>query len=100
MDEESETFVVYVAALETPLAGMAIHFLRVTQILALIQDRASTKVLPKYADYVDQSSFDLAIELPKNTSINKYTIELENGKQPFYGPMHSLGPVELDTLKI
>ena len=38
------------------------------------------------------------MELPKNTSINKHAIKLENGKQPPYGPIYSLKPVELETL--
>ena len=99
LDEEFETFVVYVAAMEGPLAGMAIHPLREAQILALIQDEAPTKVLSKYADYADVFSFDLAMELPENTSINEHAIKLQNGKQPPYGPIYSLGPVELETLK-
>ena len=39
------------------------------------------------------------MELPENTGINKHTIELQNGKQPPYGPIYSPGPVELETLK-
>ena len=39
------------------------------------------------------------MELPKNIGINKLTIELIEGKQPLYGPIYSLGPVELETLK-
>ena len=99
MDEESETFVVHVAALEAPLAGMAIHPSQAAQISALIQDEAPTEVSPKYADYADVFSFDLAMELPENTGINEHAIELQDGKQPPYGPIYSLGPVELETLK-
>ena len=39
------------------------------------------------------------MELPENTSINEYTIELIEGKKPPYGPTYSLGQVELETLK-
>ena len=31
--------------------------------------------------------------------MNKHAIELEEGKQPPFGPIYSLGPVELETLK-
>ena len=31
--------------------------------------------------------------------MNKHTIELEEGKQPLFEPIYSLGPVELETLK-
>ena len=99
LDKKSGTFVVHVAALEAPLAGMAIHPSQTAQILALIQDKAFTKVPPKYADYVDVFSFDLAMELPKKTGINKQAIELQDSKQPPYGPIYSLGLVELETLK-
>ena len=39
------------------------------------------------------------MELPENTGINEHAIELQDGKQPLYGPIYSLGPVELETLK-
>ena len=38
-------------------------------------------------------------ELPKDTSINEYAIELVKGKQSPYGSIYSLRPVELKTLK-
>ena len=76
LDKESETFVVYVAALEALLPGMAILPSRAAQISALIQDEAPTKVPPKYVDYADIFSFDLAMELPKNTGINKHAIKI------------------------
>ena len=78
---------------------MTIHLLRAAQILALIQNEASTKVPLKYANYADVFSFDLAMELPKDTAINKHTIELRNDKPPPYGLIYSLGLVELETLK-
>ena len=31
--------------------------------------------------------------------MNKHAIELEEGKQPPFRPIYSLGPVELETLK-
>ena len=39
------------------------------------------------------------MQLPENTGINEHAIELVEGKQPPYGPIYSLGPVELETLK-
>lgn len=35
---------------------------------------------PNYADYTNVFFPDLAIELPKNTGINKYVIELTENK--------------------
>ena len=40
------------------------------------------------------------MELPKNTGINKHAIKLEKDNEPTYGPIYSLRPVELETLKI
>ena len=92
---------VYVAALKVLLksAEITIHPARVAQIAALKQDKAPIKVLPKYADYADVFSFDLAMELLENIGINKHAIKLEECKQPSYRPIYSLGPVELESLK-
>ncbi len=40
------------------------------------------------------------MKLSENTNINKYAIELIEGKQPPYGPIYALSLVELETLKI
>lgn len=53
----------------------------------------------EYRDYADVFSPYLAIELSENTSINQYTIELIEGKQPPYGSIYSLGQVKLEMLK-
>ena len=37
--------------------------------------------------------------LPKRLRINEHAIKLEDGKQPSYGQIYSLGPVELEILK-
>ncbi len=39
------------------------------------------------------------MELLKNTGINEYVIKLIDGKQPLYGSIYALSPVELETLK-
>ena len=101
LDEESETFLVHVAALEALLvsAKMTIHPAQAAQIAVFRQDNTTNNVPPEYADYVDIFSFDLTMKLPENTGINKHTIELQDRKQPPYKPIYSLGPVELETLK-
>ena len=38
-------------------------------------------------------------EFLENIKIKKYAIELEEGKQPPFGPIYSLEPVELEILK-
>ena len=40
-----------------------------------------------------------AAELSENTRMNEHAIELEEGKQLPFGPIYSLGLVELETLK-
>lgn len=42
----------------------------------------------------------LAIELLKNTGINKYAIELIEDTQSFYKLIYILSPIKLKTLKI
>ena len=96
-DENSETFVVYVASLSFTL--LDVHPSRRPQISGLIAEEAPTKVPDEYADFADVFSPDLAAELPEHTGINDHAIELVDGQQPPYGPIYSLEPVELETLK-
>ena len=75
------------------------HPLRKTQIAQLKADKASSKVSSEYADFANIFSPKLAAKLPKHTRINDYAIELVDDQQPPYGPIYSLGPVKLETLK-
>lgn len=96
MNENSETFIVHIASI---MNTILIHLARVAQILVLQADNVSTKVSAKYLDYVDVFFLELAIELSKNTGMNKYAIELINGKKLFYGSIYALSLVEIETLK-
>ena len=78
LDENSETFVVHVAALESP--ATAVNPSRAALIAAMQQDKAPTEIPLEYSDYSDVFSFDLAMELLENTGINKNAIELVRGK--------------------
>ena len=69
------------------------------QIKVLFFNKASTEVLAKYSNYSNIFSIEYPAELPDNTRINKHTIKLEGSKQPLFGPIYSLGSVELKTLK-
>ena len=69
------------------------------QVGALLFDEAPTEVPAEYSDYSDVFLAENAAELPENTGINEHAIELEEGKQPPFGPIYSLGPVELEMLK-
>ena len=52
-------------------------------------DLSFTDVFPK----------ESAAVLPEHIEINTHAINLEEGKQPLYEPIYSLGPLELKTLK-
>ncbi len=99
LGENSETFIVHIAALEAPGPAMSIHLSLAPLRAALEQDKAPTEIPSEYADYADVFSVDLAMELPENTGINEHVIELVEGKQSPYGPIYSLSLVELETLK-
>ena len=100
LNPEHEPYVVHVASLSsTPLAFLNVYPSREPQISGLIAEEAFTKVSAEYSDFADVFSPDLASELPEHTGINNHAIELVEGQQPPYGPIYSLGPVELETLK-
>ena len=69
------------------------------QVGALQFDKAPTEVPVEYFDYSDVFSAENAAELLKNIKMNEHAIKLEEGKQPPFGPINSLGLVELETLK-
>ena len=54
----------------------------------------------EYLDFADVFLKESAKVLPEHTGINKHAIKIENDKQPPYGPIYSLGPIELEILKI
>lgn len=69
------------------------------QIALLIANKVSIEVFKKYVRYVDIFFKKTIVELPKYTKINDYPIDLEEGKQPLYGPIYNLRLIELKTLK-
>ena len=108
LDPEHETYIVHVVSFSfTPLVASLnstpfdadVHPSRRPQITGLIAEETPTKVPAEYSDFADIFSPDLASKLPEHTEINDHAIELVDGQQPPYGPIYSLGPVELETLK-
>ena len=102
LDLEHETYIVHVASLSSIslVTFLDVHLSRRPRISGLIAEEAPTKVPAEYSDFADVFSPDLASELPEHTGINDHAIELVDGyQQPPYGPIYSLGPVELETLK-
>ena len=53
----------------------------------------------EYSNYSNNFSAENTSELLENTGVNKYAIKLEERMQPLFGPIYSLGLVELETLK-
>ena len=53
----------------------------------------------EYSNYSNVFLAENAAELLENTGMNEHAIKLEEDKQPLFGPIYSLGPVELETLK-
>ena len=100
LDADSETFVVHVVIQEREEMAMdpdrkaQIRIQSRVQVGALIFDQAPIEVPAEYSDYSDVFSAENVAELPKNTKVNEYAIELEEGKQPPFRPIYSLSPVE------
>ena len=101
LNPEYETYIVHVTSLSFALlvASLDVYPSQRSQISGLIVEEALTKVSAEYSDFADVFSPDLASELPEHTGINNHAIELVEGQQPPYGPIYSLEPVELETLK-
>ena len=103
LDSEHETYVVHVGLVNSNALPSSspfnIHPFCRPQIASMIAEKAFTKVSTKYLDFADIFLSNLASKLPKHTGINNHAIKLVNGQQPPYGPIYSLGPVELETLK-
>ena len=102
---EYEIYVVHiesVSSIASPSSSpleLDVHLFHRPQMSDLIIEETLTKVPTEYLDFADVFSPDLTSEFPKHTGINDYAIKLVNGQQPFYGPIYSLVPVEMEILK-
>ncbi len=98
LDPGHEAFVVHLATFSVNSSD-EMHPSRRAQIAHLKVDEAPSKLPGKYVDFVDIFSLKLDVELPEHIGINNHTIKLVDNWQPPYGPIYSLGPVELEPLK-
>ena len=57
-------------------------------------------ITTKYSNYSNVFSAENVAELLKYTVINNHIIELVKDKQPSFGSIYSLKPIELEILKI
>ena len=94
LDENVEAFIVHVSSLGSRIT---IHPARKTHLALLLAKEVT--MLTEYLDFADVFLKKSVNVFLKQTGANKHAIKLEKGKQLLYGPIYSLGPVELKTLK-
>lgn len=99
MNENSETFIIYVFTLKALKQAMSIYYFWIFLLTILQKDKTPTEIPTECANFADDFSTNLDIELFKNTGINKHVIKLVRGKQPSFGLIYNLSPVELEMLK-
>ena len=104
LDPEHKIYVVYIGSVSSnvlPSSSLLnVHPSWRPQISGLIAKEGPTKISAMYLDFADVVFPDLTSELSEHTRINNHTIKLVDGcQQPSYGPLYSLKPVELETLK-
>ena len=97
LDVNNKTFIVHVAIWKWE--EMPVHSKKQVQVGALLFDKAPTKVIVEYFNYSNVFSVENIVEFPENTEMNEHAIKLEEGKQPPFGLIYSLGQVELEMLK-
>ena len=96
LNADNKTFVVHVAALVEPMI-MPMYPSYQAQVAALTSEE--TGIPAENSDFSHVFSSDSAAKLPEDTKINNHPINLLDDKQPPYGSIYSLGPVELEMLK-
>ena len=89
LDDDKKTFVMHVAIQKQE--KMLMHSKRETKVKALLFDKAFLEVLAEYSDYSNVFSTENIVELPENIGMKKYTIKLEENKQPSFEPIYRLG---------
>ena len=96
LNAKHEIFVIYITALEEPTT-MSIKLSCQAQVALLTSE--GTSILAENLEFSNIFSSDSAVELQEHTGINDHSINLLNNKQMLYGPIYSLEPVKLETLK-
>ena len=76
---------------------MAIYPAREAQIALLVAKEF--KIPSEYLDFLNVFLEEKALILLEATELNQHAIKLQEGQQPPYGPIYSLGLVELEILK-
>ena len=76
---------------------MTIHLAKKAQLALLLAEKVT--VPTEYLDFADVFLEKSSNVLPERNGANEHAIKLEKGEQPLYGPIYSLGLVELETPK-
>ena len=76
---------------------MSMHSAKKAQLALLLAKKVTVPI--EYLDFADVFLEKSANILPERIGANEHAIKLEEDKEPSYGPIHSLGPVEFETLK-
>lgn len=97
LDLEDGTSIVHVAVYAI---FNGIHPSFRAQIALFKVDETYTTVFFEYSNFADSFSLELIAELLEYIEINIHTIDLIDGKQLLYRPIHSLELVEFKTFKI
>lgn len=93
-----ETFIVYILSLNsTPLNVYLSHK---PKIASLIAKEALREVFVKFANFADVFFSDLMFKLFEYIGINNHAIKLVDSQQLFYQLIYSIGPIELEILKV
>ena len=96
------------AALDKNFKAFVIHVTSLNLVPGIYPDREvwiaslftkKVKIPDKYSDFTNVFWEEKALILLERTELNKYAINLKDGKQPLYEPIYSLGPVKLEILK-
>ena len=76
---------------------MTIHPAKKAQLTLLLAKQVT--VPAKYSDFANIFSKNSANVLPERIGVNEHAIVLEEGNQPSYRPIYSLGLIELEIFK-
>ena len=93
LDENVKAILIYVVFFTLKIT---IYLAREAHIALLLTKK--DLVLEKHLNFADLFSKKSAEVLSKRIGINKYAINMQEGKKPSYGSIYRLGPIELKTL--
>ena len=97
LNANDEIFMVHIAAL-VKLTNIPIYSFCQAQVALLTSEE--TGISAEYFDFFNVFSSDSATKLQEYTESNDHSINLLDNKHLLYDPIYSLGPVELEILKI